>query len=1370
MTEQDFFPLRTINILNADWKIISYDFYCEYIENEIKLQTYCKSLFDLIDYSEAHSFRSPFRWELEIGSLYFVAAVFPEEKLIRIGSKQLGMELELLSLESEISKISALGLHAKEIAQISAFETPTQIEYLSHINKLPLFNEDKYEDVLNDTEAISEELISKVNEYKQSFFEKITDFSLDLTANFMLVRIHLLKFLAILPCLDHDKDGVEVKRILIESISRLIKDSKKALECKLKGQRRPLPKLYMQTAHIALFCIKIIPAKILAWLVRFAVSFMAKRFIAGENIQKAKTSLQELLTSSRDATIDQLGELVVSSSEAQDYTNKVLEIIEGLGEHIPKGSRNSAGILKAHVSIKVTALTHNFTSNDLDYAYSIIAPRLKKILLSGAKNDVFVNIDAEHYHYRDAVLVIYRRVLLSTPELVSYGDTGIVIQGYLRDAFNHFEDVLSLAKERGLNMPIRLVKGAYWDAETIEAQAHNYPAEQFLNKEETDIHFRQLIDKILHEGAHLQLTIASHNIQDHCFSQALRRSLYSNAPEIEHQCLHMTYEALSVGLSKMGWPTRNYIPVGNLLVGMAYLVRRIMENSSQVGVLTMMRSHKKALNFKGPTKLLKERKANFDLVYDDGQNVLIKDFKNIYPLRTYLPSHLDRIQSHLNADLEKLERGVLYNDFGEISISCSSKPELTLGKISFDTVEEVDLKVEKLFESFMDRKWSHDDLLRNEVLFRLSEELLMNRERLCSLIMFEAGKTIDEAVADVDEAIDFINFYVREQNKITATDIYEARGVVGVIAPWNFPLAIPCGMSVAALCAGNTVVLKPAEQTPLIGLEFHRLAMKAGIPENVFQIVLGEGDIGARVVDNEVVSGVVFTGSKVVGETIYKKISQMRTSERYHQRATSKFAITEMGGKNAIIVTNNCELDETVSGILYASFAHAGQKCSASSRIIIDSKIKEAFKLRFEKAVADLKVGSALDASTFINPLASLEDQKRVKAMAMKAAEEVEQYNGSVIIDLSSEVYSGYCVGPSVFELDAQTVLKYETVASQEVFGPVIHLIPYEDLDEAIKIFNSTQYALTGGIYCQSQNDIDYLVPRMQSGNIYINRPNTGARVAIEPFGGYKMSGTGPKAGGVDYLFKFNQKKVHQAEKHKNVFQVEDSIKSYVAQFSSLSEARRLKNAKGLIKTLIFQYTELFGSINEENKGILDELLFSLEAGQFNLSTREFPNRSIPGQISYSKKDVALGNGCMVDSGVEINFQLISDFLVNLIIGNGITILATNEEIYNKWMMLVVIAYKHGFSDLNVTVSLMNKEALKVFIKETPAHFYCFDSLDVTLDIQETIFSRNYEGHLIKVIFCDNQTSIDQIISSYTHTRSFAINTMRHGAPLSMDF
>lgn len=1370
MNNACLYNIVTEDFFNFDgWKLQTYQTYLDYVNKNIDKN--CNDLYHIIEYCIKNHKKTPFKWCINIGTMQFLAAIFPEEKLILMGSKQLSFELTLVDLKShsKVENYDELKSLAKKIAQIPVENSPTQIEVISSIQNLDLFNTEDYDEVHNKTRELSKELSSRTNEYKQSLFEKVSDFGLDLTAKYMLIRIHLLKFLAILPNLDHDKNGLEVKRIFLETLRRLSEDSELAKVKKLTGQKRPLPDLYVIVIKMAYKVCSIIPAGFLARSIRYIVGVLAKRFIAGTDIQNAKKSLQDIMSSGRDATIDQLGELVVSNKEADRYTNEVIELIEGMEGHISKGSKNSAGINKAHVSIKVSALCNDFKPQDFDYSYAQCKERLKKILVKSKKHDVFLNIDAEHYHYRDTVFNIYKKILMETPELKDFEQTGIVVQAYLRDGINHLNDVINLAKERKIKMPIRLVKGAYWDAETIEADAHSFNAPEFLNKEETDIHYRQLIVETLKASDHLVLAVASHNIQDHCFAEAVREIKFPQAPIIEHQCLHMTYEALSIGLNKMNWPTRNYIPVGNLLVGMAYLVRRIMENSSQVGILTIMRSHKKSMDIKTPSELLKLKKDQLKIEYDKNLKGVKRNFKNIYPVRTYIPSLSNLMKNSIDSDLARLKSGNLFHDNGDIKVVSNSNPDLHLGNVQYDTTSEVQDKIEKLFTGYNSSFWKENRLLRYNCLLKLADLLLIERESLSSLIMLEAGKSLDEAIADVDEAVDFINFYVREQIKIDDYEFYHSFGVVGVIAPWNFPLAIPCGMTIAALVAGNSALLKPAEQTMLIALKFQELAYKAGIPEDIFQVSLGDGEVGKEIVSHELICGIVFTGSKEVGTSIYKAVSGKFTSDRYDYRPRRKFVITEMGGKNAIIVTNNSELDETVSGILYSAFAHAGQKCSACSRIIIDNEIKDSFIARFKEAVNDIKVGGALDFSTFINPLISKEDQDRVRSMAIKARDEVNLFGGKVIIDRSQEDYIGTNVGPSVFELSKNTVLQEKTIGSTEVFGPLIHIIGYDHIDEAIDIFNSTEFALTGGIFCQSQDDIDYIVPKLEAGNIYINRPNTGARVAIEPFGGFKMSGTGPKAGGIDYLVQFNRQEF-DLPVHKKSFignECEEILDSNV-YVSKLSFERKRHLSKKLLKILTDQFEVYFGIITEKEKKKLLALTDCISQGDFDLESREFPNRYIPGQLSFSKKNLALGKGVFVDASDILDVDFLADFIVNLIIGNGIVIMALNNDLYKRWQKIIDLAYSCGFSSYNIKLLHGNEESLNSFLNENTYEFVLFSSMDLIRTFSKTIMKKDFENSLPKLFCCSEHRTFDDAIEAYANTRSYAINTMRHGAPLEL--
>lgn len=1350
---------------HENWKLKGQESYLQYIQEHLVDGE--NDLDILIKYIEANPNRNAFRWPIEINTVQFLAAIYPEEKKIRIASKNLSHELFLIqSLAQEIP--ADLKEHADQIACLDINESPMNIEFISTQYGLPLFTEEKYKKVHDREYELEAKLKTKVDEYRQSFFERVTDFGLGLTANFMLIRVHVLKFLAILPNLDHDEKGLEVKRIFLEAIRRLVSDSSLAKRKKLTGQKRALPYLYIQLAKLVYATANILPAGMLSSIIRFKVSVLAKRFIAGKDITDAKASLIDLKESTRDATVDQLGELVVSKHEADDYLHKVLQIIHGLHQSYAKGSRNSAGINRAHISIKVSALCHNFVPQDFDYTYAEVKERLVKILLAAKEEQVFINIDAEHYHYRDIIFRIYAKVLLETPELKDYADTGIVVQAYLRDGIAHLQEVIELAKKRDLCMPIRLVKGAYWDAETIEADAHNFRAPQFLNKSETDVHFRQLIEVSLQNAKHIQLAVASHNISDHCFAEALREECYPAAPVIEHQCLHMTYEALSVGLSKMNWPTRNYIPVGNLLVGMAYLVRRIMENSSQVGVLTIMRSHKLKMRQKNPAQKLVELKSKRQIVYDKDLALLSSAFKNIYPIRTYFAPHLNATQKRLKEDFKTLQAQQKLMNHGENNICSSSHPELTVGSYQLNTVDEVAEKVELLFKGYDTGTWNRNvNAIRQKSFLTLADLLLFNREELTSLIMFEAGKTLDEATADVDEAIDFIHFYIREQDQLEKQDFYTSRGVVGVIAPWNFPLAIPCGMTMAALASGNSVILKPAEQTPLIAHRFTELCYEAGIPRDCFQVVYGEAEVGKAIVDHELVNGVVFTGSKQVGENIYKKVSGAAVSTQYKSAKQQKFAITEMGGKNAIIVTNNSELDETVSGIIYSAFAHAGQKCSAASRIIIDSQIKDAFLKRFKKAVEDLNVGPSTKLSTMVNPLITKEDQQRVRDMAQKACAEAKEFNGVVHVARHTEDYDAFCVGPTVVELSKEIVLNNETMASQEVFGPLVHVIAYDTLDEAVKIFNGTEYALTGGIYCQSQDDIDYLTPKLEAGNIYINRPNTGARVAIEPFGGFKMSGTGPKAGGVDYLKTFMCVKNTDAPLMLSTeISVSDTINN--AQNSKLALERRIKITLEFINKVEERFENVFSGIQEEKKQTLLIFKKQLQSETFHLNEREFPNRYIPGQISFCKKNMGIGNGVIIDRNMSIDINLLSHIMVNFILGNGISLISLNEKIYQKWDDIFKLYYEAGASSFSLGNGRLEKVKLASILKVLDFYFVLFSDLDLSIEYGEIVTNRDFADRLVKNLKVQDFKLSDELISTYGHSRAFAINTMRHGAPLEL--
>jgi RHH-type proline utilization regulon transcriptional repressor/proline dehydrogenase/delta 1-pyrroline-5-carboxylate dehydrogenase len=1378
-------PFVKKRVLNGRWQISYY----EEFENELfPSGNLGQEIQRLIDFAEAQDLSHGFRREVVLDGFPFLCALRTEEKALYIGTRRLSRELALLKiyevnplLTDQDSEKNFFNLkeHIEKISTLSPVNFPSEIEWVTYHFDLPQFlKRDQWRDVDEEAKIILKQLIKKVGDYRSTVFEKFSDYGLTLTAQYDLLRVHMLKFLALLPSLDHDKKGHEVKRNLLESLRRLLDDSK-AISLQKKRGTRQLPLYLMISFRIALQVAGLLPAAVLALVVRFLVRMMAKRFIAGESINTCHDTLRELRLTKREATLDQLGELVVSAKEADEYFEKVLQLIHGLKQHIPKGEKNKAGIYNAHVSIKVSALSDDFRPQAFDSTYAKVAPRLKRILQEAFREEVFINIDAEHYHYRDLVLKIYGKVLLETPELRDYDQTGIVIQAYLRDGAKHLLDVVNLARERKIKMPIRLVKGAYWDAETIEGEAHQFIPPQFLNKEESDLHFRQLAYLVLKHHDFLQLAIASHNLQDHAFVEAMRTHRFPKAPVIEHQCLHMTYEALSHGLANMGWPTRNYMPIGNLLVGMAYLVRRIMENSSQVGVLSIMRSHQKASGLISPVDVHLGKKANGSLQFDSFITQLKSDFSPARPLKLYLPHELKSLESEIKNLGEAIDRHQAdYKNSPFTKIYCSSRPDLIVGTIKENSSTEAIKAVESAEASLSKSWWGKHTLAlyRVSLLLRAADLMLLRRNRLAALIIYEAGKTMTEALADVDEAIDFINFYARQEIQLQLSgQKYTNRGVISVIAPWNFPLAIPCGMAVAPLLAGNAVILKPAEQTPLIGIELHKLFLEAGVPEDIFYLILGDGEVvGAPLVTHEKTAGVVFTGSKNVGSWIFKHAAKDVISHYFHQIPMQKKVITEMGGKNAIIVTNNCELDETISGILYAAFGHSGQKCSAASRVIVHREVKDALINRLVQAIKDLKVGEALDPATAVNPLISREDQDRVRRAVEEAKDEVIRTNGRILIDRSFEKLPGFCVGPSLFELPSHQARKKESWAQREIFGPVIHLMEYNSLIEAVELFNDTEYALTGGIYSQSQDDIDFLLKYLRAGNIYVNRPNTGARVAIEPFGGFKLSGTGPKAGGTDYMKEFHFLLSSQETEKLEVSWAKDSGYQLLTPRPSLiSVSGRISRFDHFGRSFLEQYELFMGSVNEKEKAGLLQFVDWIKSNLDQYLNGKHLNFVIPGQLSYNDKSIIKEAGLFVALSSRPSVKSIYYLMGALALGSGVSVACVTEEAFKTWKGILDLAWKAGFSKSNIDISLVSPETLSLILNSP---LYSFVYAGHYSQYREVLYQGIFEGKALsehmKLLLsevdgiCLHEPS--QVLDQFIWMRSLAINTMRHGAPLEL--
>jgi RHH-type proline utilization regulon transcriptional repressor/proline dehydrogenase/delta 1-pyrroline-5-carboxylate dehydrogenase len=412
---------------------------------------------------------------------------------------------------------------------------------------------------------------------------------------------------------------------------------------------------------------------------------------------------------------------------------------------------------------------------------------------------------------------------------------------------------------------------------------------------------------------------------------------------------------------------------------------------------------------------------------------------------------------------------------------------------------------------------------RAAVLFRAADHLRRARNEIAALEVFEAGKPWDQADADVCEAIDFCEYYGREVLRLdaAAADLvqsppgernrlrYQGKGVAVVIAPWNFPLAIPCGMTAAALVAGNPVILKPAEQTPAVAWRLVEAFLAAGLPPGVLQLLPGLGeDVGARLVEHPDVAMIAFTGSRAVGLAINAAAAQHRPGQHHVKRV-----IAEMGGKNAIVVDADSDPDQAVPAVITSAFGFAGQKCSAASRVIVLDAVYDTFVARLAGATREVVVGHPSVMATKVGPVIDADANDRLAGAIAQAGTEAR-----ILVHREDVPSGGWYVGPTLVEVDDPA---HTTAAHDELFGPVLVVLRARDFDHAVALANDTDYALTAGVFSRSPAHIAQATAELRAGNVYVNRPTTGAVVGRQPFGGYGMSGVGSKAGGPDYLLQF---------------------------------------------------------------------------------------------------------------------------------------------------------------------------------------------------------------------------------------------------------
>lgn len=866
-------------------------------------------------------------------------------------------------------------------------------------------------------------------------------------------------------------------------------------------------------------------SRIVPWLTasaaREAVRQMARTFILAETPQGAVPKLREMRELPLAFTADILGETVVSEAEAERYLARYMELIELLGaeaanwamvEQIDTDAHGT--IARANVSVKISALDSQVSAINSKESVLRLCERLLPLLKRAADLGVFINFDMEHTQLKDLTLELFMR-LLEQCELRECGNFGIALQGYLRETESDFENLLAWAKTRTAPVTVRLIKGAYWDYETIMAAQRGWPVRVFEAKAETDAAYERLARRMLENETHIRCAFGTHSIRSIAACITHAEDLGLSKKHYEFQMLYGMAEPIKRTLIEMGFRVRDYCPLGETLTGMSYLVRRLLENTSNEGFLraAFAKGADREELLRDPASVSAKPTPSQAMAFTNEPHT---DF-SVKANRERMADAIARIRTSLGKRHPLLIAGKEVWAATEIVSLNPAQPDEIVGRVARATRAAADLAIEHARKGFADwRRTGVEE--RAGCLEKAADLLRRDRFELAALEVFETGKNWIESDADVAEAIDFCDFYAQEMRRIASANYnlpgetnlhhYVARGVAVIIAPWNFPIAILCGMSAAALVAGNPIIMKPAEQSSVCAARLARIFHEAGIPGDVVQFLPGAGEeIGPPLVESPHVAVIAFTGSREVGLKIYEAAGRTVPGQ-----TQLKKVICEMGGKNAAIVDSDADLDEVVPAIAQSAFSYQGQKCSALSRLILLDENHDRVLERLIEASRSLRVGMPWEPGTLVGPLIDAEAHQRVLRYI-----EIGKAEGRLAFQGSAPSGKGYFVPPTIFA-DVKPTAR---IAQEEIFGPVLAVIRARDLDEAFAIANGTQYALTAGFYSRSPAQIERASRELEAGNVYINRPITGALVARHPFGGYKMSGGGTKAGGRDYLQNF---------------------------------------------------------------------------------------------------------------------------------------------------------------------------------------------------------------------------------------------------------
>nr|WP_201764253.1 trifunctional transcriptional regulator/proline dehydrogenase/L-glutamate gamma-semialdehyde dehydrogenase [Providencia sneebia] len=876
--------------------------------------------------------------------------------------------------------------------------------------------------------------------------------------------------------------------------------------------------------------------------VDMAMRLMGEQFVTGETIAQALANARKLEDKGFRYSYDMLGEAALTEKDAQDYMVSYQQAIHAIGK-----ASNGRGIYEGPgISIKLSALHPRYNRAQYERVMEELYPRLLSLVLQAHQYDIGINIDAEEADRLEISLDLLEKLCFE-PQLAGWNGIGFVIQAYQKRCPFVIDSIIDLAERSKRRLMIRLVKGAYWDSEIKRAQIdglEGYPV--YTRKVYTDVSYLACARKLLSVPNLIYPQFATHNA--HTLSaiyQIAGKNYYPG--QYEFQCLHGMGEPLyeqvvgKVADGKLNRPCRIYAPVGTHETLLAYLVRRLLENGANTSFVNRIADATIPLDelVADPVKdVLELSKTEGQIGLPHPKIPLPRD---LYGKQRVNSMGLDLSNEHRLASLSSALLTAAMQDklaeplLGGTPPAIEQQPETPVknpachsdivGHVREATLEEADHALDIANDA--GAIWfATPPSERAAILLRAADIMEQQLQPLLDVLVREAGKTYANAIAEVREAVDFLNYYATQVRDDFDNNTHRPLGPIVCISPWNFPLAIFSGQIAAALAAGNTVLAKPAEQTPLIGAIAVSILHQAGIPREVLQFLPGKGEtIGAKLVGDNRVRGVMFTGSTEVAGLLQRNIAG-----RLDAQGRPTPLIAETGGLNAMIVDSSALTEQVVTDVVASAFDSAGQRCSALRILCVQDDVADRTIRMLKGAMEECRMGNPEHLSTDIGPVIDQEAQENIEQHIQQMRSKGKSVFQAAFdnADDRNEQIAGTYVKPTLIELDHVGELK------KEIFGPVLHVVRFkrEDLPTLVDQINTAGYGLTLGVHTRIDETINQVVSKAKVGNLYVNRNMVGAVVGVQPFGGEGLSGTGPKAGGPLYLYRLLSERPDDAVCH----------------------------------------------------------------------------------------------------------------------------------------------------------------------------------------------------------------------------------------------